>query len=129
MSSESTVTNESNNNQDDVTVSLVDGSDRELLRAAVRRAVDFRGDVTIHTRAGVAILGYAFDAQLDGAHECIRVLPPDSNTRTTVLLADIRTLAFTGKDAASGKSFENWIRRYAAKKLAGEVASIESEVL
>ena len=69
------------------------------------------------------------DAQLDGANECIRVLPPDSNTRTTVLLADIRTLAFTGKDAASGKSFENWIRRYAAKKIAGEVASIESEVL
>lgn len=128
MSSESTATNDSNNHSD-LTPSVVDGTDRALLREAVRRAVDFRGDVTIHTRAGVAILGYAFDAQLDGANECIRVLPPDSNTRTTVLLADIRTLAFTGKDAASGKSFENWIRRYAAKKIAGEVASIESEVL
>jgi hypothetical protein len=44
-----------------------------------------------------------------------------------VALRDIRTLAFTGKDAASGKTWDNWVRRYAAKKLAGEAASIESE--
>ena len=35
----------------------------------------------------------------------------------------------TGKDTASGKTFENWIRKYAQKKLAGETASIESESL
>ena len=30
---------------------------------------------------------------------------------------------------AEGKTFENWVRRYAEKKLAGETASIESEEL
>ena len=44
-------------------------------------------------------------------------------------IASIKSLAFTGKDAASGKSWESWIRRYAEKKLAGEAANIESEAL
>lgn len=107
----------------------IDGSDRNLLRAAVQRAVDFRGDVTIETADGRAIEGYAFDARLGEEGESIRVLPIDSGARVEIALARIRRLSFTGKDAASGKSWENWIRRYAEKKLAGEQASIESEVL
>jgi hypothetical protein len=107
----------------------VDGSDRARLREAVQRAVDFRGDVTIETTDGRTVEGYAFDARLGEEGESIRVLPADSNTRTEVPLARIRRLDFTGKDAASGKSWENWIRRYAEKKLAGEQASIESEAL
>lgn len=106
----------------------IDGSDPALLREAVRRAVDFRGDVTIETTDGARVEGYAFDAVTDPpAKSCIRVLPTESNARVTVPLASIRTLAFTGKDAASGKSWENWLRRYAEKKLAGEAASIESD--
>ena len=110
----------------------VDGDDAALLRAAVARAVDFRGDVTLALRDGTVVEGFAFDARLGAAAapaegECIRVLPVDSNERRAVPLAQIARLSFTGKDAASGKSWENWIRRYAAKKLAGEAASIESE--
>lgn len=108
----------------------IDGADGALLREAVVRAVDFRGDVTLELADGRAITGYAFDAQLDRpAGAVIRVLPADTEARVTVALSDIRRLTFTGKDAASGKSWENWLRRYAAKKLAGEAASIESEPL
>ncbi len=107
----------------------VDGTDRTLLREAVRRAVDFRGDVTIETRDGRSVEGFAFDARLGEEGESIRLLPGDSNTRVEVPLAHVVRLSFTGKDAASGKSWENWIRRYAEKKLAGEAASIESEAL
>ena len=106
------------------------GTDRAMLREAVARAVDFRGDVTIETNDGARISGYAFDALLEPADRaCVRVLPADSNTRVTVPLGSIRTLAFTGKDAASGRSWENWLRRYAEQKLAGQAASIESEAL
>lgn len=110
----------------------VDGDDAALLRAAVARAVDFRGDVTLALRDGTVVEGFAFDARLGAAAapaegECIRILPVESNERRAVPLAQIARLSFTGKDAASGKSWENWIRRYAAKKLAGEAASIESE--
>ena len=111
----------------------LDNSDPARLREGVARAVDFRGDVTIVTTDGRTVVGYAFDARLgatpDPATDEIRVLPTDSNERMRVPLGSIRTLAFTGKDAASGKSWENWIRRYAEKKLAGEAASIESEAL
>ncbi len=111
----------------------IDGDDHAMLREGVMRAVDFRGDVTIVTTDGRTVVGFAFDARLDPtpnpAQDEIRVLPADSNERVRVPLRSIRTLAFTGKDAASGKSWESWIRRYAEKKLAGESASIESEAL
>jgi hypothetical protein len=113
----------------DATPLSIHGSDRAMLRDAVRRAVDFRGDITIETRDGRTVEGFAFDARLGEEGESIRLLPPDSNARVEVPLAHIARLVFTGKDAASGKSWENWIRRYAEKKLAGEAASIESETL
>ena len=111
----------------------IQGSDRAMMREGVSRAVDFRGDVTIETTDGRTVVGYAFDARVgaatDPSKDEIRVLPTDSNDAVRVPLASIRTLSFTGKDAASGKSWESWIRRYAEKKLSGEAASIESEVL
>lgn len=107
---------------------FLDASNRALLREALRRAVDFRGDVTIETTDGRRIEGYAFDAVIEPeSSACIRVLPIDSSARVTVAIGSIQTLAFTGKDAASGKGWENWLRRYAEKKLAGEAASIESD--
>ncbi|MEY4117753.1 MAG: hypothetical protein RLZZ116_1081 [Planctomycetota bacterium] len=108
----------------------VDGADQAMLREAAARAVDFRGDVTLELHDGRTVVGYAFDAQVvREADAVIRVLPADSDARVNVPLASIRRLTFSGKDAASGKSWENWLRRYAAKKLAGESASIESDPL
>lgn len=112
----------------DAKPSEIDGSDPALLREAVLRAVDFRGDVTIESTDGAVLTGYAFDARLEpAAAAVIRLLPEGAVERISVPLASIRRLSFTGKDAASGKSWENWLRRYAEKKLAGEAASIESE--
>jgi len=104
--------------------------DRESLREAIRRAVDYRGDVTVRKTDGRAVEGFAFDARLDGsAEECVRLLAPESTAHEVVLLAEIDSVSLSGKDAASGRSWESWIRRYAEKKLAGEAASIESEPL
>ena len=122
----------------------VDGADGAMLRAAIARAVDFRGDVTLVLHDGSVVEGFAFDARLDAdrgpvtggrdaapgsAADCIRLLPTDSAERRTIPLSQIARLSFTGKDAASGKSWENWVRRFAAKKLAGEAASIESDAI
>jgi len=108
----------------------IDASDPARLREAVLRAVDFRGDVTIECVDGSIVEGFAFDARVEPPDAaCVRILPADGAARQTVPLAAIRTLAFTGKDAASGKSWETWLRRYAERKLAGEAASIESDPL
>lgn len=119
---------------------FVGADDPKLLREAVRRAVDYRGDVTVRCVDGREVSGYAFDARLreagDGAldqnfeaDEELRLLKSDSNDRLRIRLVEISAIGCTGKDAASGKTWENWVRRYAEKKLAGEAASIESEAL
>lgn len=115
---------------DDAPIDLpsVDGGDRALLAEAIVRAVDFRGDVTLELVDGSRIEGFAFDARVaGGAATAIRILPSDGGDRRTVPIESIARLAFTGKDAASGRSWENWIRRYAAQKLAGTATGIESD--
>ncbi|MFZ9916478.1 MAG: hypothetical protein ACO3IB_14255, partial [Phycisphaerales bacterium] len=66
--------------------------------------------------------GFAFDARLDGPRPSLRMLPTDSSERVELELASIASIACTGKDAASGKSWENWVRRYAEKRLARAAA-------
>jgi hypothetical protein len=109
----------------------VDNSDLQRLREAVELAFDYRGDVTLTTIAGNSVEGYIFDRreELATGEMIIRIIPKESDDRITVRLSEVQSLAFTGKDTASGKTFENWIKKYAQKKLAGEAASIESEPL
>lgn len=111
---------------------VAQASSPESLREAIELAFNYRGDVTI-TRAsdGSTVEGYIFDRRVDRATGDlqVRVMPRNSDERVNVPFKDIATLHFSGKDTASGKSFETWIRKYAEKKLAGEKASIESESL
>jgi hypothetical protein len=37
-----------------------------------------------------------------------------------IAYSDIAALAFTGRDAAAGKSWEAWVKKYEEKKAAGE---------
>lgn len=105
-------------------------ADDDGLRDAILRAVDFRGDVTVTRTDGSIIEGFAFDARMgEDGDGTISLLPSDGSDRVSVSIRSIRRLAFTGKDAASGRSWENWLRRYAERKLAGEAASIECEPL
>jgi hypothetical protein len=104
----------------------------EALREAIKLALDYRGDVTISRQSdGGSIEGYIFDRKTDrtSGEMIIRLIPKNSDERVAIPFSDIASLQFTGRDTASGKSFETWIRKYAEKKLAGEAASIESEKL
>lgn len=111
---------------------VVDDSDPKRLREAIEAAFDYRGDVTITRRStGESIEGYVFDRAETGAPDklVLRLIPTNSDERITIPFGDIAALAFTGKDTAAGKSFENWVKRYAQRKLAGKPAEIESEPL
>ena len=109
-----------------------DASNPEALREAIELAFNYRGDVTIvRASDGSSIEGYIFDRRADRATGdlILRVIPKTSDERVAIPFSDIAILHFSGKDTASGKSFETWIKKYAEKKLAGEKASIESESL
>ena len=106
-------------------------ADRTALMAALEQAFDYRGDVTITRRGGETVAGYIFDRRtgqtLDDSF--VRLIPSDSDDKIEIVYADIAKLEFTGKDTAHGKTWENWIKRYVAKKRAGEKAEIASEAL
>jgi hypothetical protein len=102
------------------------------IRAALEKAFDYRGDITITRRDGSTIEGYVFDRQAGAtlADSFVRVLPAKQPNRVRIAYAEIASLSFTGKDTAAGKSFESWIKKYWAKKAAGETnIQIEPEQL
>jgi hypothetical protein len=94
----------------------------EEIRAALEKAFDYRGDITITRKDGSKVEGYLFDRR--GAatlkDSTVRLYPKSSNEKISISYADIAALAFTGRDTAAGKSWEAWMKKYAAKKAAGE---------
>jgi len=93
------------------------------IRAALEKAFDYRGDLTVTLKDGEKIEGYIFDRKNDGATlaDCnVRMIPKGRSERLRIPYSDIAALAFTGKDTAAGKSFEAWVKKYHEKKAAGE---------
>jgi len=97
-------------------------ADEAELREALEQAFDYRGDVSITRRDGTKIEGYIFDRSSGAGitDSFVRVLPKDGSPRIKVSYAEIAGLAFTGRDMAAGKSWENWVRHYWERKAAGE---------
>ncbi len=96
-------------------------SDEEI-RAALEKAFDYRGDVTITRKDGSKIEGYVFDRRSASTlrDSLVRLFPKNSPEKISISYADIAALAFTGRDTAAGKSWEAWMTKYAEKKAAGE---------
>ena len=109
-----------------------DVADPEILRVALEKAFDYRGDVTITRRDGSRIEGYIFDRRTGATLEqsLVRVMPQGSRERVPIAYSEIAALAFSGRDTAAGKSWEAWVRKYWEKKAAGEPSvGLEPEAL
>jgi hypothetical protein len=98
------------------------------IRAALEKAFDYRGDVTVTLKDGATIDGYLFDRKINGPllSDCVvRLMPkpqdPDGRPgKVSVRYSEIAALAFTGRDTAAGKSFAAWVKKYNEKKASGE---------
>jgi hypothetical protein len=92
------------------------------IRAALEKAFDYRGDVSITLKSGDKVEGYIFDRRSGKslADSAVRLYPKSGNEKLSIFYADIAALAFTGKDTAAGKSWEAWMKKYNEKKAAGE---------
>lgn len=103
------------------------------VRDALEKAFDYRGDLTITLKSGQKIEGYVFDRRIKGPTlaECfVRMMPKESGEKLSIPFSDVAALAFTGRDTAAGKSWEAWMKKYAAKKAAGETnIALEPEPL
>ena len=104
--------------------------DRSSMRMALEVARDYRGDVELELVDGDRVLGFVFDVDWETEDgPTARLDLPEAAERRQVHASRIARIHLSGRDPAAGKSWENWVRRYAEKKLAGEEASIESESL
>jgi hypothetical protein len=103
----------------------------EELHAALEQAFDYRGDVLITRKDGTKIEGYIFDRRQEKSltDSYVRLLPKDGSGKVAISYVDIAALAFTGRDMAAGKSWENWVKQYWEKKAAGETVSLQPEEL
>ncbi len=94
-------------------------TDAASLLDIVEKAFDYRGDVTVGTSDGRRRVGYLFNRNRDVAHPFLQMLPTAGGPPETVLYADIVSIAFTGRDTASGKSYEAWRKRKEAARAGG----------
>jgi hypothetical protein len=96
-------------------------SDEEI-RAALEKAFDYRGDVTITTKSGKVIEAYIFNRYTGAtlAESWVQYFTPKATDKRKLNYADVARLEFTGKDRAAGKHWEDWVKAYNERKAAGE---------
>jgi hypothetical protein len=96
-------------------------SDEEI-RAALEKAFDYRGDVTITTKSGEVIEAYIFNRVTGAtlADSFVQYFTPKAVEKRKLSYADVARLEFTGKDRAAGKHWEDWVKAYNERKAAGE---------
>ncbi|HLI03983.1 MAG TPA: hypothetical protein VKU93_06895 [Terracidiphilus sp.] len=94
----------------------------EDLKNALEKAFDYRGDVTITTRAGEKIEAYIFNRHTGAtlAESWVQYFTPKAADKRKLSYAEIARLEFSGKDRAAGKHWEDWVRAYNERKAAGE---------
>jgi hypothetical protein len=92
------------------------------LRAALEKAFDYRGDVTLTLKSGERIDAYIFNRQTGTtlADSWVQYFTPGAAEKRKVSYAEIACIEFSGKDRAAGKHWEDWVKAYNAKKAAGE---------
>lgn len=92
------------------------------LRAALDKAFDYRGDVTLTLKSAERIEAYIFN-RLTGptlADSHLQYFTPSAPEKRKVSYAEIARVEFSGKDRAAGKHWEDWVKKYNEKKAAGE---------
>jgi Zn/Cd-binding protein ZinT len=96
-------------------------NDNEL-RDALEKAFDYRGDITITTKAGKKIEAFIFNRHTGAtlADSYVQYFEPNVNGKQKLGYAEIARLEFTGKDRAAGKHWEDWVKAYNERKAKGE---------
>ncbi len=85
--------------------------DEAKLEEVVDLAFDYRGDVTVVLDRRPRPHRLRLQSRRDVPRPAIFMLFDPSGDSHTLRYAEIRTMKFTGKDTAAGKSYEAWLRR------------------
>lgn len=80
-------------------------------------AFDYRGDVTIVMADGTERTGYVFNRDREVTEPFLQMFEAQCVSPLTIHYAAIRTILFSGKDTAAGKSYAAWLERKTTAKL------------
>jgi hypothetical protein len=94
----------------------------EGLRDALEKAFDYRGDVTLTLKSGERLEAFIFNRYTGAtlADSYVQFFTPNSPEKRKASYAEVARLEFSGKDRAAGKHWEDWVKNYNEKKVAGE---------
>jgi len=93
------------------------GSTAELIEA-IDQAFDYRGDVLLELNSGKKVEGYVFNRDITAKYPYLQIFPKGETAVREIPFADIVTVAFTGEDTASGKSWEAWVAKKESQRRA-----------
>ncbi len=96
------------------------------LADAVELVFDYRGDITLQLASGETIEGYVFNRHSSGPRPCLQLFPKNHAGVREVPYADILSIALTGEDTASGKSWEAWVAKKESQRKV-ETAQVAAE--
>jgi hypothetical protein len=94
---------------------------------ALEKAVDYRGDVTLHLASGEEFEAFIFNHNAKSKPPVVDVFTKGSETPRSIVASEIKAITFTGKDNAFGKSWQDWVskkkddRKEEAQRLADEL--------
>ena len=92
----------------------IQGWEADASPEALRTAFDYRGDVTLTLTDGSTVEGYV--ANLDATE--LRLWNKGSVQVRPIPVAAVKRVALSGRDAASGRSYQTWLRQYEERKAA-----------
>lgn len=90
----------------------------EELAEAVEQAFDYRGDITLELSTGLSVEGYLFNRDSRGLRPEVQLFPKNESGVRAIAYDEIVTIAFSGEDTASGKSWEAWIAKKESQRRA-----------
>jgi len=93
---------------------------------AVELAFDYRGDVTVVLRSGESVAGYIYNRHVSASDPYLELFPTGHPDPRRIPYLEIATIAFTGEDTASGKSWETWVSKKESERRS-EAARMEAE--
>jgi hypothetical protein len=79
-------------------------------------AFDYRGNTTVVKRDGTELYGYVFNRDADASVPYLEMFDAEGGGPYRVSYAEVRTIHFTGKDTAAGKSYAAWLARKQAEQ-------------
>jgi hypothetical protein len=88
------------------------------LARIVDLAFDYRGNTTVFLRSGATLYGYISNRDADAPAPYLEMFDGEGAGPHRIAYADVRTIHFTGKDTAAGKSYAAWLARKQAEKAA-----------